>query len=160
MISYRFQKNMSFTACCWKSWRIKEKHVEFWGAEKNLQVSWVPPLHLQANILPFNHPYWWQSHIACVWLFRFLVSPSSRKTEKKNSPWLENNKNYHFAGICGRFAGRSCRKKRLSVTFVVFANHCAFRIHLGCHKAPRCSAEQILICLMHLYVPSTSGSNW
>ena len=98
---------MSFTACCWKSWRIKENHVEC----IYIQVSWVPPLHLQANILPFNHAYWLQSHIACVWIFTLLVSPSSRKTEKKKHfPWLEN-KNYHvsgFAGVCGylrAFAG-------------------------------------------------------
>ena len=62
-------------------------------------------------------------------------------------------------GVCGDFAGRSCRKKRLSVASVVFANHCAFKIHLGCHKAPLCSAEQILICPMHVYFPSANGSN-
>ena len=35
------QKNMSFTACCWKSWRINENQIEFWGCIY-LQVSWVP----------------------------------------------------------------------------------------------------------------------
>ena len=150
---------MSFTACCWKSWRIKENHVEC----IYLQVSWVPPLHLQANILPFNHAYWWQSHIARVWIFTLLVSTSSRKAEKITT-FLVLGRLRVFAGVCwifaGVFAGRSCRKKRLSVAFVVFANYCAFRIHLGFHKAPRCSAEQILICLRHLYFPSTNGSNW
>ena len=56
-----------------------------------------------------------------------------------------------FAAVCGVFAGvlRGNLVAKTSFSgFVVFANHCAFSIHLDCHKAPRCSAEQILICLM------------
>lgn len=39
-----------------------------------------------------------------------------------------------FAGICkifaGVFVGRFCRKSNVVVVIVVFAFHCAFRIHL------------------------------
>ena len=169
MISYRFKKTCRSRRVAGNHGELK-KIMSSFGSAYNLQVFWVPPLHLQANILPFTHACWWQSHIACVWIFRFLVIPSSRKAEKIHFPWLEN-KNYHFsgvcgylrsfAGICGRFCGAFLSQKpSLSVAFVVFANQCAFRINLGCHKAPRCSAEKILICLMHLYFPSTNGSNW
>ena len=104
MISYRLKKTMSFTACCWKSRRIKETHVEFWE-RIYLQISRVSPLHLQAHIFLFTHAYWWQSHVACVWIFRLPVSPSSRKTEKKHFPWLESNKSCHFAGFAGVLRG-------------------------------------------------------
>ena len=79
-------KNMSFAACFWKSWRIKENHVEFWG-RIYLQISSAPPWHLQANIFPFTHAYWWQNHIAFVWIFRFLVSPSSKKLKNTFPDW-------------------------------------------------------------------------
>lgn len=115
-------KNMSFTACCWKSRRIKETHVEF-GECIYLQVSRVPPSHLQANIFLFTHACWWQNHVVCVWIFRLLVSPSSWKTEKNTSP----EQKLPLCWFCGRFCERSCQKERLSVAFVVFANHCAFK---------------------------------
>ena len=45
--------------------------------------------------------------------------------------------------------------------FVVFAHHCAsLRFHNPCrmkttHKAPWCSAQQILFCIIHPYLPNT-----
>ena len=59
--------------------KINENHVEFWGCIY-LQVSWVPPLHLQANILPFTHAFA-EPHCLCL-IFKLLVRSSSRKAEK------------------------------------------------------------------------------
>jgi hypothetical protein len=151
---------MSFTACFWKSWRIKENHVEFWG-RIYLQISWVPPWHLQANIFPFTHAYWWQNHIAFVWIFRFLVSPSSKKLKNTFPDWKTTRiitflvlRAFvcicgHLRGICGRFAGCSCRKICLSVVFVIFANHYPFRIH----RMPQSSS---VLCGADLDLPNAS----
>ena len=93
-----------------RSRRVAGNHGELTKIRSSFGGAYIfkflgSPLHLQANILPFTHAYWWQSHVACVWIFRLPVSPSSRKTEKKHFPWLESNKSCHFAGFAGVLRG-------------------------------------------------------
>ena len=38
------ERNMSFTACCWKSWRKIKKHVEFFGGHIYLQSFMGAPI--------------------------------------------------------------------------------------------------------------------
>ena len=140
---------MSFTACCWKSWRIKENHVEC----IYLQVSWVPPLHLQANILPFNHAYWWQSHIARVWIFTLLVSTSSRKAEKITTFLVLRA----FAGICrrlldicGRFCGTLLSQK---TSFSGFCGICELLRFQNPFRIPQSSS---VLCGANLDLPKAS----
>ena len=148
------ERNMSFTACCWKSWRKNKKNMSsFLGGIYIFKVSWVPPLHLQANIIAFTHAYWWQSHMACVWIFRLLVSPSSRKAGKKHFLWLEDNKNYHFsgfAGVCEVFAG---------VLRGVLVAKNIFQWFLW-YVRIIWDATKLLLCGANLDFPSTNGSNW
>ena len=156
-VSTSFQKNMS----------------SFGGGAYIYQISWVPPWHLQANMFPFTHAYWWQNHIAFVWIFRFLVSPSSKKLKNTFPDWKTTRITTFlvlrafvcvFAGICGVFAGVLrgviLVAKYIFQWFLWFLRIITLSESIGCHKAPRCSAEQILICLMHLYFPSANGSNW
>ena len=91
-----------------------------WGAYI-FKFLGCPPLHLQTNIIPFTHAYWWQSCRACVWIFKLLVSPSSRKNWKKRFPLIGKQQELHritfffgfavlrcFAEVCGylrAFAG-------------------------------------------------------
>ena len=156
---HRFWKQqMLFMTCCWKSRPLKENHVEWLGFFKLLGCTHcISPTQ---NVLPFTHAIWWQSRMACVWIFGFLVSPSiQQKTGKNSSPdWKAfSHKNYHFSGfagvvaICrvfaGFLAGRSCRKNNVIVAFVVFAHHCRQPTKLrGALRSKSCFASYIFTC--------------
>jgi hypothetical protein len=135
--------HISFQKAPCRSWRVAGNHADL-GAPRCPQCTSNPrfslsPMHTDGR-----------ATLACVWIFRLLVSPSNRKAEKATLPLIGRQQELPllslylvlrtFAGYLRAFCGAFLSHK------MWFSGHLII-IHLGWRQAPQCSAEQIVFCL-------------
>ena len=142
LIPYRFQKTHHSQVVAWNQGEERTSCLVYWA---HRSLDFLGALYISKKkivSLSLTHDDGRATFLA-YYSFGFLW----KSWKNSGFPWLENNKKYNlsgFAGIGGYLCALAGYLQAFCGAFLfqkASANHCAFRIHLGCHKAPQCSAD-------------------